>query len=58
MDKFDFDKAAHDLAVICVRNNIKNPEDIDSRITLYLNAFHQCRGRLTRELSQNPESSV
>lgn len=50
MDNFSIEKAAHDLAILYVRNNLKTPDEYEEYKENYLNAYHQFHGYLQEKL--------
>lgn len=57
MDKFDFEKAAHDLAILYVRNKANESDDLVDYGETYLNAYHQFHGYLKNELSSHAKDN-
>ena len=57
MCKFDFEKAAHDLAILYVRNNVNPSNDLVKYGELYLNAYHQFHGYLKNELPSHAKDN-
>lgn len=58
MDKLDIAKAANDLAILYVQNNVKKPDDIEEYKGLYLNAWYQFHGWLKREPQLSQENQL